>query len=93
MTLISLDKANWHRLVKCTVEILIEHIFILRRGQTAFKDSLSKRQQMGKEKKIVSRKNHDGRLCVGSFLSERCLQRRTSENIRRQEHHNTTQNK
>ena len=31
--------------------------------------------------------------CVGSSLSERCLQRRTSENIRRQEHHNTTQNK
>ena len=36
-------------------------------------------------------KNHDGRLCIGSSLSERHLQQRTSENIRRQEHHNKTQ--
>ena len=41
MTLISLDEANQHKLVECTIESLIDFIFIFRRGQTAFKRGFS----------------------------------------------------
>ena len=49
--------------------------------------------------KKLTFETHINKLCKKSgnklfaLSSERCLQRRTSENIRRQEHHNTTQNK